>query len=877
MTSVPQSGIAKRERDAPRADTALTGNVQGPGKTSRRQGGGLRLLLLLLALLLLLSFSSSASSAVLAPRSGVVGAPSHPPPPSVHLRVERSAAPRAPPADAARLGAPAIVPPSDGWLLTQGDPERNGTSVDPEPFTSNIVWNTTVGPTNCEVCGVEAGLVSWDGIVYAPSLDGSVYALNATTGAILWSYTTHDDIVAAPALDQGLLLITSQDGDLYAINATTGALTGTIPLDLPAPELYAGPLPVGPDVVTPCQAHALPSLCEFVLASGSQLWSVPVGILQAPPSEDPSTGLVFTANSTGGVSAVWLSNGTLAWSYSFGTDFTTSSSPVVGDDGPSGRPMVYSYASASTTSGYLAAFNETNRTPILHPYYRDPFSFGLGSSTPTLTSTALIFATETGFAISVDPATGALNWQGQPWSGKTNEICASPLDASGVLLVGEPSSANCNGGGSDLAEVWASNGSFDRDVSTSAGSILGSFALTDTALYFGTSFGSVYAVGVAPPTAPLDLVAAPGNQSLSVGWKAPASFEGDALIQYSVAWGLPTGQLLTTTVSPTTLQYTITGLTNGEAYRVFVEAVNGEGAGPQTETNATPGSVPYPPQNVELRLLDHEVELTWTPPANTGGSAISQYLVSTWNASDTTPVSVSLPGTATSWEEGDLTNGVVVFAEVAAHNSWGTGANSSVVSGAPYVAPAVMVIEVDPASVRASVVVTVQSVGVAIPAGNGSVRLVRNPGTYWVNASAPGYGAFDEQVKLGTGETVPVNITLQKPATNPLNITTTDLLIITVVIIVVILVGIFLVSSRYRRLQEEAGEGGEEEAEEEGAAPPPIRQPVRPAAGEEEEEEEEALPGPEQPFEIIAPDRRGLPSGGTPSGDDEEEPGEQEQ
>ena len=54
--------------------------------------------------------------------------------------------------------------------------------------------------------------------------DGNVHALNASTGAMLWSYTTGSTIESSPAVANGVVYIGSDDGNVYALNASTGAL-----------------------------------------------------------------------------------------------------------------------------------------------------------------------------------------------------------------------------------------------------------------------------------------------------------------------------------------------------------------------------------------------------------------------------------------------------------------------------------------------------------------------------------------------------------------------------------------------------------------------------------------------------------------------------
>ena len=65
------------------------------------------------------------------------------------------------------------------------------------------------------------------GVVYVGSLDNNVYALNAKTGARLWSYATGSSVYnSSPAVANGVVYLGS-GFNLYALNAGTGALLWT--------------------------------------------------------------------------------------------------------------------------------------------------------------------------------------------------------------------------------------------------------------------------------------------------------------------------------------------------------------------------------------------------------------------------------------------------------------------------------------------------------------------------------------------------------------------------------------------------------------------------------------------------------------------------
>jgi len=61
-----------------------------------------------------------------------------------------------------------------------------------------------------------------NGTVYVGSGGYNVYALNATTGAQLWSYATGNIVWSSPAVANGAVYVGSYDNNVYALNAKTG-------------------------------------------------------------------------------------------------------------------------------------------------------------------------------------------------------------------------------------------------------------------------------------------------------------------------------------------------------------------------------------------------------------------------------------------------------------------------------------------------------------------------------------------------------------------------------------------------------------------------------------------------------------------------------
>ena len=61
------------------------------------------------------------------------------------------------------------------------------------------------------------------GVIYVGSEDGSIYAIDAATGAQRWRRPTGGPVSASPAIDRGLVYVGSADGRFYALSASTGA------------------------------------------------------------------------------------------------------------------------------------------------------------------------------------------------------------------------------------------------------------------------------------------------------------------------------------------------------------------------------------------------------------------------------------------------------------------------------------------------------------------------------------------------------------------------------------------------------------------------------------------------------------------------------
>ena len=138
----------------------------------------------------------------------------------------------------------------------------------------NEAWRHTMGP-------IQSSPAVANGIVYVGSVDGKLYALDASTGAYLWSYFMADWISSSPAVANGVVYLGGiLRRTLYALNASTGAL-------------------------------------KWSYETGGGIGSSPAAV----------NGVVYVGSEDGNLYALDAQTGTLLWNYTTGN--AISSSPVV--------------------------------------------------------------------------------------------------------------------------------------------------------------------------------------------------------------------------------------------------------------------------------------------------------------------------------------------------------------------------------------------------------------------------------------------------------------------------------------------------------------------------------------------------------------------
>ena len=93
---------------------------------------------------------------------------------------------------------------------------RVSTSVDRAVSAATAVRAAPVAPVPIAI--------HFGGVVYVGSGDRNIYALNASSGALLWSYTTGGEVFSSPAVANGVVYVGSGDRKVYGLSVGSGAL-----------------------------------------------------------------------------------------------------------------------------------------------------------------------------------------------------------------------------------------------------------------------------------------------------------------------------------------------------------------------------------------------------------------------------------------------------------------------------------------------------------------------------------------------------------------------------------------------------------------------------------------------------------------------------
>jgi len=425
----------------------------------------------------------------------------------------------------------------NSWPMFHGDLTHSGYTASTGPLTNQTLWSYSTDPilTTPSVSG---------GIVYVGTNNGKVLALNASSGAVIWSYQTGGAVYSSPAIADNVVYFGSWDSSVYALNALTGAIlwihnTNSFVQSSPA---------VANGVVYIASYDANVSALDA--ATGNLLWSFPTGSGAVGSSPAVVNGVVYIGDNGGKVVALNASTGILIWRFIAGD--TVYSSPAVVNG------VVY-IGGDLVTEGIVYAVDALSGVKL--------WSFSTGNlwvySSPAVANGVVyvgsydhLTSTNSGNLYALNASTGKMLWS-YPIG---TEVFSSPIVANNVVYAG--------GGINNFYALNAATGvklwsyQLDGSDSWSSASIAGGV------LYIGSDKGTLFAFGSStstitptPTPTPTPTVVPPPNQTVS------AVTGGGEKVNLALSGNITSSQMSNVTIAvnnatTTGLFFTVAGESN---------------------------------------------------------------------------------------------------------------------------------------------------------------------------------------------------------------------------------------------------------------------------------------------------------------------------
>ncbi|HYK36730.1 PQQ-binding-like beta-propeller repeat protein [Alloacidobacterium sp.] len=346
-----------------------------------------------------------------------------------------------------------------------------------------------------------------NGVVYFGSDDHNLYAVNASTGARLWTYTTGGFVNSSPAVVNGVVYFGSGDDNVYALNASTGALLWK--------QANGGSGAFSPAVVNGVVYIGCgQSLCALNASTGAELWTYTsiVSFVTALSASPPAVvnGVVYFGADDGYVYALNASTGAKLWSSLIANG--VYSSPAVANG-------VVFISGSSSVENTLHALNANTGAQL--------WSSKVGPNEGTVAVANGVVYVCSGFdgmAYALSASTGAKLWSFATGGPLEN---SSPAVANGVVYLA---------GGDSVYALNASTGAqlWRHAVDGVSGFLISSPTVVDGVVYIGAGAsdpGQGYVYAFTPVSGSADLF-------LRIQPSATTVHQGDLLTFAFPVWNL---------------------------------------------------------------------------------------------------------------------------------------------------------------------------------------------------------------------------------------------------------------------------------------------------------------------------------------------------
>jgi outer membrane protein assembly factor BamB len=362
----------------------------------------------------------------------------------------------------------------EGWPTYRHDNTHSGISGSTAPTTNATRWTfSSLGPFQYSSAAVV------NGVVYIGCNDGRVYALNGSTGAVIWNYNNGYRFESSPTYANGVIFIgNNPDCKVYALNATTGTKIWEYET---GDNIVSSPVVAYEKVFIGSNDRKVYALYT---ENGSKAWSYTTGsiVMSSPAVAD---GIVFIGSGDKKVYALNADTGGLVWSYTTGGGVYSSPSVVSG--------AVY----FGSLDGNAYALSKTDGSLIWS------HTIGaVGMSSPAVANGTVYIGSNDHKVYALDASTGA-----EVWSFTTgNYVSSAPAVAEGIVFIGSYDHKIYALNAATGTEIWSylTNG----EIQTSP-------TIANGIVYIGSMDGTLYAFGEG--TVALSVSISPSSWAMDAG------------------------------------------------------------------------------------------------------------------------------------------------------------------------------------------------------------------------------------------------------------------------------------------------------------------------------------------------------------------------
>ena len=266
------------------------------------------------------------------------------------------------------------------------------------------------------------------------------------------------------------------------------------------------------------------------------------------------------------------------------------------------------------------------------------------------------------------------------------------------------------------------------------------------------------------PDAPSGLEVTAGTGKVTVAWTEPSS-NGSTILSYTVqaydAAGNAVAGATCTVNSPALTCDVSTNLVAGSNYTFKVTATSAAGtsAASSASPSAAVNAVPSAPLAVTAAAGNASATVSWNPPANSNGSAVTGYTATAYTAGNIASGTCTAIAPETTCLISGLANGVPYTFKVTATNGIGTsGASDPSAAATPSTIPNA------PTNVVAAMGDASATISFIAPTNNGgsnvlSYTVTSNPGNFTCTVNAPATSCNVTELTNGTPYTFTVSAT----------------------------------------------------------------------------------------------------------------------